>query len=98
MGQDINALNSHISENHQNPEKSIDSPKVVPDLVVHKRIVQNFKGIDFEDDSDDDIVWTPTKSCSEAEIFYSLALILDSIINDLTNDKCRELSYIPVCV
>ena len=36
----IGALNSHIPENHQNPEKSIDSPKVVPDLVVHKRIVQ----------------------------------------------------------
>ena len=70
-GQDINALNRHISEDHQNPEKSIDSPKGVPDLVVHKRIVQNLKGIDFEDDSDDDIEWTPTKSCSEAEIFHS---------------------------
>ena len=70
-GQDINALNSHISENHQNPEKSIDSPKVVPDLVVHKRIVQSLKGIDFEDDSDDDIEWTPIKRCSEAEIFHS---------------------------
>ena len=48
-----------------------DSPEVVPDLVVNKRIVQNLKGIDFDDDSDDDKEWTPTKNCSDAEILFS---------------------------
>ena len=75
-GQDVDALRGHISENHEeNTEKSSihiqDSPEVVPDLVVNKRIVQNLKGIDFDDDSDDDKEWTPTKNCSEAEILFS---------------------------
>ena len=75
-GQDVDALRGHISEYHEeNTEKSSihiqDSPEVVPDLVVHKRIVQNLKGIDFDEDSDDDIEWTPTKNCSEAEILFS---------------------------
>ena len=33
-------------------------------MFVQKRIVQNLKGIDFDDDSDDDVEWTPTKNCS----------------------------------
>ena len=36
-------------------------PEVLPDWFVQKRIVQNLKGIDFDDDSDDDVEWTPTK-------------------------------------
>ena len=40
-------------------------------MFVQKRIVQNLKGIDFDDDSDDDVEWTPTKNCSEAEILLS---------------------------
>ena len=50
-------------------------PEVLPDLFVQKRIVQNWKGIDFDndsdDDSDDDVEWTPSKNCSEAEILLS---------------------------
>ena len=36
-------------------------PEVLPDLFVQTRIVQNWKGIDFDDDSDSDVEWTPTK-------------------------------------
>ena len=42
-------------------------PEVLPDWFVQKRIVQNLKGIDF----DDDVQWTPSKNCSEAEILLS---------------------------
>ena len=42
-------------------------------MFVQKRIVQNLKGIDFDDDSDDDVewTWTPTKNCSEAELLLT---------------------------
>ena len=51
-------------------------PEVLPDLFVHKRIVQNLKGIDFGDDSDDVAEWTPTKN-----IFLSKKVFVENICN-----------------
>ena len=74
-GQDVDALRDHISEYHENPKKSSmdiqegSGPEVLPDLFEQKRIVQNLKGIDFDDDSD--VERTHGKNCSEAEILPS---------------------------
>ena len=42
-------------------------PEVLPDLFVQNFFFQNWKGIDFDDVSDDVVewTWTPTKNCSE---------------------------------